>query len=146
MKVGYGYNRSPRDFAPYECERLFLDDATTGRQERIDLMDCLDKPGERDTLVLLSKGDLGRGHEVAKLLADLEAANVILEIIQAPPAKPQGRPRKFAPSEDQAKRLEALWRSSLPLSHVLVRAREITGQDVKRHQMIYRFGSRWKKS
>lgn len=143
MKVGYGYNRSPRDFAPYECERLFLDDAATNRQERVDLMQCL---RDGDTLILLSKGDLGRGHEIAKLLADLEAVSVVLQIIQAPPAKPQGRPRKFAPTDEQAKRLESLWRSSLPLSHVLVRAQEITGQNVKRHQMIYRFGSRWKKS
>lgn len=146
MKVGYGYNRTPRDFAPYECERLFLDDASTNRQERVDLLDCLNRPSEQDTLVLLSKGDLGRGREVAKLMADLAAFNVVLQIIQAPPAKPIGRPRKFQPDDDQARKLENLWRSSLPLSHVLVRAREITGQDVKRHQMIYRFGNRWIKS
>ena len=145
MKVGYGYNRSPRDFAPYECDRLFLDDAATGRQERIDLMDCLDKPGERDTLVLLAKGDLGRGHELAKLLVDLDAANVTLEIIQAPPPKPMGRSRKFELTAKQAKRLERLWRSSLPLSHVLVRAKDITDFDVEKHHLIYRFGPRWKK-
>ena len=144
MKVAYGYNRSPRDFTPYGCDRLFLDDAATGRQERMDMLDCL-KPNAGDTLFLLAKGDLGRGHEIKKILADLDEANVTLEIAQAPPPKPKGRPRKFDPTEDQAKRLSALWRSSMPLSHVLVRAGEIVGAEVKRHQMIYRFGPRWKK-
>lgn len=144
MKVAYGYNRSPRDFAPYECDRLFLDDAATARQERMDMMDCL-KPGAGDTLFLLARGDLGRGHELAKLTADLADAGVTLDIAQAPPPKSMGRPRKFDPTEEQAKRLSALWRSSMPLSHVLVRAGEIVGAEVKRHQMIYRFGSRWKK-
>ena len=146
MKVGYGYNRHPKDFAPYECERLYIDDSTTERQEREDMLAALGNAVMEDTLVLLQRRDIGGGQEIPRILQELADMNVTVEVIDFVPEKKRtGRPRVFDPTDEQAVKLERLWRSVMPLNHILRRASEIAGFQVKRHQMIYRFGPRWKK-
>ena len=110
------------------------------------MMQCLGNAAKADTLFLLQRGDLGAGREITALMAEIEALNVTVQVsVVAPQREGRGRPRTFDPTREQAIKLKRLWHSTLPLHHVLQRASEITGADVKRHQMIYRFGSRWRK-
>ena len=64
-----------------------------------------------DTLVLLAKGDLGRGGELAMIRSSLKESGIAVEVAEheAPPAKQRGRAPAFSPNEDQDKTLKKLW-------------------------------------
>lgn len=78
MRIGYGYNRSDRDFAKQSCDRLFLDTALTNRSERADMLYALGlRPG--DVVVVYFERDLGRGRELAAIRKVIEDAGATVE-------------------------------------------------------------------
>ena len=97
-----------------------------------------------DTLVMLAASDLGRGREVQKVKDAVASLGVKIVTPDKPTKynKP-GRPRKLVPTPAQDRKIRALYRSFLTMGHVLNRASEIMGYDVKRHQLLYRYGNRW---
>jgi hypothetical protein len=141
IRLGYGYCRSDKDFAPYECEDVFLDTKKSRRQWRHLLFLALSSPNV-DELFLLSPGDLGRGKEVPKLKERLKEYGVTLVY---PPETPErrGRPAKFNPEPEHDAMIRDLWKDQThSLGYVLRKAEQITGHPVKRHQLIYRYGNR----
>lgn len=141
MKHFYGYQRSTAD-APDGCERVWLDDKTTGRQERDDMIKAV---RDGDTVALIAPGDLGHGRELSGLRALIEGKGVTI-VVHEPemiPA-PRGRPRLFQPDHQQDKKIRTLYESALEMHHVLDRAREIMGGwPVQRHHLRARYGKRW---
>lgn len=142
MRHGYGYNRSERDFAHADVERVWIDTAKTDRLERADMLEIGLRP--KDTLVLLRPGDLGRGPDLAAVRRLLEARGVTIEIAQQEDKRPVGAPLRFNPSPDQDKRIRELWYAQgvYLLGHVLKRAEEIYGEPVSRNQLDHRYGPR----
>lgn len=98
------------------------------------------RPG--DTVFMFRKGDLGYGKELQQfriILSDYQVG------IEYPPEKAdgRGRPAKFEPSPDDDKYLRIMWKDqTFSQAYVLRAAAERTGVDVKRHQLIYRYGKR----
>ena len=140
MRIFYGYKRRPDD-APDGCEQVWLDDAKTERQERFDMMLGL---REGDTVVVLSRSDLGRGAEVKALEAAIEGKGAAL-VVDAPEVlpKPVGRPARFAPTPEADAKIKALYHGYNVMSYVLRRASELAGMEVKAHHLKRRYGNRW---
>ena len=69
MKHFYGYKRAEKD-APDDIAEKWLDDATTARQERHDMMLAIARDNDRpdgDDVYVLALGDLGHGAEAAAM-------------------------------------------------------------------------------
>lgn len=143
MNIGYGYDRAPEALTDLGAERVYIDTAGTGRQERANMLaNGSMRPG--DVLVMLAASDLGRGPEVRKIRKAIEAKGVKIETpAKSTPYNRPGRPRRFAPDPSQDKQIEALYRSYLTMAHVLARASDIMGRKVERHQLVYRYKKRW---
>lgn len=141
MRIGYGFKRSDRDFAAWDCERVFIDTPATLREARRDLFLCL-QPG--DTLFMFKRGDLGHGKELSALRKILEDHRVKVEYAPEAPDR-RGRPKKFDPSPENDKYIRTLWKDQT-VSHSYVErvASERTGVSVKRHQLKHRYGTRGK--
>lgn len=140
----YGYKRQPQD-APDGCDETWLDWPGTERQERDDMLLAL-RPG--DAVVVLAKGDLGTGREIPAMVEAIQEAGAVMEIFtpeKAPPAR-QGRPPTFDPTPEQDAKIRRLYHSRVVLSHVLKRASEIMGYEVKRYHLTNKYGARWKRT
>lgn len=139
MRIGYGFNRPDKQFAQYECDRVFIDTPKTEREERRALFLCL---RNGDTLFMLKPGDLGYGKELQQLRKMLSDSDVAIEYPPVPPDG-RGRPSKFDPSPEDDKYLRIMWKDqTFSQAYCLRAASERMGVDVKRHQMIYRYQKR----
>ena len=139
MRIGYGYKRSDKDFAAWDCEKVFVDTPATLREERRDLFLAL-QPG--DTLFMFKPGELGHGKELTALRKILKDYNVTVEY-PPQPEDGRGRPAKFNPSPEDDAYIRKLWKDqTFSVAYVLRVAGERTGVDVKRHQLIHRYGKR----
>lgn len=145
MRHGYGYNRTEKEFAHASCDRVWLDSRSTDREERGELF----RPHnlrDGDTLVLLSKGDLGYGGEITIFRRALRDRGVTVEVCPKPKeTKPAGRPSPFTEmTPDQAEQIRAIWNDPLiyTQAYAVKRATEIMGQPVSRFQLHRVFGKR----
>ena len=139
MRIGYGYKRSDKSFAAWDCDRVFIDTPSTEREERRSLFLCL-QPG--DVLFMFTKGELGYGKELQQLRKILADNGVTIEY---PPIAPdvRGRPKKFNLSDADADYIRILWKDqTFSVAYCLRKASERSGADVKRHHMLYKFGNR----
>ena len=100
-----------------------------------------------DTLVLLAKGDLGRGREITAVRRALSGRGVEIEIVGlGGPPNPRGRPG-FSPSEEHDRELHRLWmKPALYTPGYVIQAAEDRGHNVTRQQLYYRYGSRTARS
>lgn len=143
MKLAYGYNRREQDFAHIEPDKLWLDMPGTNRQEQGDMF----RDGaihEGDEVHVVSEGDL----RPASLKNIIRERGATLHVSPPPrESRPPGAPAKFNPTPEQSEQIRTLWLNpGYTLRYVLTRAAEILGHDVKRHQLIYRYGPRHKRS
>lgn len=100
-----------------------------------------------DTLVLLKRGDLGAGGEIAMLEKHLADNDIDMEVSskEAPPRGTPGRKPNFDPSPEQDRKIKRLWHDPRNTQkYVLDRASEVMGQEVKRHHLTHRYGARVK--
>jgi len=109
MRIGYGFNRSEKEFKSAKVQRVWIDFDDTDRNERTTMLVGGIRPG--DTIVLLAPGDLGRGGELPMLRKDLKGRGVAIEVIDvgAETRMPVGRPSKFTPTGDQETDLRSKW-------------------------------------
>ncbi len=124
------------------CERTFADYEGTNRAE---LINVIEGGGARrgDTLCLRAQGDLGQGKAIKRHLNKLAEMGVTVEIMAVPvEKKAAGRPKRFNPTPDQVELLCALWYSPAEQSHVLKRASDLLGYEVKRDKLNYICGPR----
>lgn len=73
MRIGYGLNRSERDFAGKNCDRLFLDTSMTNREQFAELFHGPLRLDPGDVIVVYHERDLGRGRglaQVRQMIAD----------------------------------------------------------------------------
>lgn len=142
MRVGYGYNRHPGDFAHLDLDKLWIDMPGSGRCERGDMLrDGGVRPG--DEFFLLAEGELGSKHAAEAILSQGASIHVV-----PPPRerRPPGAPAKFTPTPEQDAAIKALWLNpGYTLRYVLDRAQDIMGGEVRRHQLIHRYGNRHKR-
>lgn len=143
MEIFYGYERSDKVPQELGIKRAYIDTHQTRRSERADMF----ATGVRDgvTVVVLSESDLGRGAEIAQMRDQIAKAGASIRVESGTAAdpKPAGRPKLFDPTPDQDKQIKALYRDYFTMSHVLSRASDIVGHEVKRHQLVHRYGKRW---
>ena len=125
-----------------DCEKTFADWKATRRSE---LTDLLTRNGLRagDVLCLRAIGDLGRGAEAKRHQKRIHEIGATIEVVPADKdVRQRGRPARFKPTDDQKEHLCSLWYSPAPLGHVLERASEIAGREIRRDQMYYICGPR----
>lgn len=107
-RIGYGFNRREKEFDGLRLDKLFLDFKGGDREERSAMWSAC-RPG--DTIVMLAKGDLGRGGELLLLRSQIAERGVTIEVasIDAEPAGKPGAPTVFAPDDKQRARLKRMW-------------------------------------
>lgn len=141
MRIGYGYKRRDKDFDGWDCEKVFVDTPATMREERRALFLALE-PG--DTLFMFKPGDLGYGRELKALREILADNNVSIEY-PPQPTDGRGRPAQFDPEPADDQYIRTMWKDqTFSQAYVLRVASERTGKEVKRHQLVYRYGDRKK--
>ena len=143
MRIGYGYNRREEDFAHAECDDVYLDHTGTDRVERSRLLRGALR-GE-DTLVLLSRGDLGAGGELPQIRKSIAEMSVMVEVcpMPKPPTRAPGPPARFSPNLEQHTEIALFWhdlRYSGP--YAVKRATEIMGFSVTRNMLNHNMGTR----
>ena len=124
------------------CERTFADYEITARAE---LIKMIGEGGIRkgDTLCLRAQSDLGRGAAAKRHLVKLKEMGVVVEIMAVKEGKKvMGRPKRFAPTPEDVEFLCSLWYSPAEQAHVLKRASEHMGYEVKRDKLNYICGPR----
>lgn len=128
-RIGYGFERSEKEFKDAKIDKLYLDYRGTDRIERGDAIGSAGRPG--DVLVLISKGDLGRGAEVKMLEAQIRQRGMTIEIIGEETAekKSPGRPPTFEATAAQGAKLKKLWRGPWGASYVYLRLIEEAGRE-----------------
>ena len=150
-RIGYGYNRSDREFAALDIEpgKLFIDTAgSSDRPWRRAMFSALGNPPEPVVVVLVANGDLGAGREITLLRNEIERLGATIEGPQdrdTPPAPVQrGRAPKFAPDKEYDRVLRDMWKrpAMFTTDHVIERASALTGKPVTRNQLNHRYGYR----
>lgn len=142
MKIAYLYERPVEEGEAMGAEKSFADYKGTNRAE---LRSLVDAGGLRkgDTLLLRATSDLGQGQESKRIERVIAGLGVDIQVIPAQkPVRLKGRPARFKPTPEQKEHICALWYSPAPLPHVLKRASEIMGRDVKRDKLYYLCGPR----
>jgi DNA invertase Pin-like site-specific DNA recombinase len=141
MNIGYGFRRTEAALKQAGAERVWID-LSKERTERADMLRIGLKAG--DTLIVLSKNDLGGSARANRIIRDNLTAMGVTVAVVAPDtlSKPMGRPRKFDPTPEQAEQIKEIW---LCWHHTgaykLRRAAEIMGHSVSRGQLNHRFGN-----
>lgn len=90
IRKAYGMNRTESQFKKLDIfpKKFFIDNKSSGLQERLDLMLTL---REGDTVVVLSLADFGSGTSQTKAVNAIEAKGAKIEVAGGPVAK-LGRP------------------------------------------------------
>lgn len=90
MKAGYGYNRTARDFKGMgiDTDLIYIDTPATMLGERRSLEVRL-RSSSIKTVVLVKRGDIGRGMRAKKFTDIVEAAGATIEIIEPPKKEKQ---------------------------------------------------------
>lgn len=148
-RIGYGFNRSDREFDALNIEplKLFIDLPGSERPERRGMFAALSNVDDA-VVVLVANGDLGAGREINLLRKEIERLGATIEGPQdrdAPAAPaPRGRAPKFVPDEDADKTLRDMWQrpAMFTTRHVIDRASALTGKPVTRNQLNHRYGYR----
>jgi hypothetical protein len=157
MKHFYGYKRAEKD-APNDIAEKWLDDATTARQERHDMMLAIARDNDRpdgDDVYVLALGDLGHGAEAAAMREAIKSEGARLHIIKADAVpETRGRPAIFDPDDAKDKKIRTLYRSYNQMKYVLARVNAIYNKflpaseviEIKAHHLKRKYGNRWPKS
>lgn len=143
MKLGYGFEREPEALRKAGAERCWIDHAHSGRAERARLFG---PHGLRngDVLVLLDRGDLGKGKEIARFEAMAQAFGVTVEIAEtaAKDRLKPGRKPGFDPTPDQVERCRHWWQGPFRRADALREIEHIMGRPVSPDQLNRRVGLR----
>lgn len=141
MRVGYGYNRTERDFGHLSVDRVFIDLKGTKRAERADMFDHLLRSG--DVVVLLSEKDLGFGREIAPLKTALAALGVTIEVDPHRAAKPK-QPTPRGMSDEAVALAKIYWpHSQYSIEYILDRLADKGFGPFTRNQLNYKLGPRY---
>lgn len=136
-------NREPQALRKAGAERVWIDHDKSGRSEREFLFGPM---GLRagDALILLARGDLGKGREVGRFMAmaaDRGATVQIAEPESQERLKP-GRKPDFDPTPDQEARCRHWWQGPFRRSDALREIAAIMGRKISDDQLNRRIGLR----
>lgn len=143
MKCGYGYECEPEALRKAGAERCWIDHAKSGRAERARLFG---PHGLRsgDVLLLLDRGDLGKGKEIRRFEDMASRIGATMEIAEAAPKtrlRP-GRKPGFDPTPEQLKRCRHWWQGPFRRADALREIAQIMGRPVSPDQLNRRVGLR----
>lgn len=135
MRLAYGRDRKAPDFNAYDVkpERFFLDHG----DEVEELGWLLKAVREGDVVVILAKGDLGKGLQISKRIEAIEKAGATIEWGEPPKDPKNVKKNEF--DDDQLVIACKIWDHPL-LSTVakLARIEQATGIKMDRQQMYHR--------
>lgn len=114
----------------------FIDTSTT---QRIALGDLIDGGGlvEGDTLVVTARSKLGHGQGAARIVRQLEALGVSLEVSPSPLKPTNLRRKKRGPKAEQLTYLRGVWASTLSPDAAIAQASRHMGFQVDRNWLNY---------
>ena len=145
-RIGYGYERKQSDFAAAKVSQVFIDDRGSERLERTDMFIFGLRGG--DTLVLLARGDLGRGGELPGIYALLRERGVKMEVFSNKEPGKAGRPPGIVWPDGEEAKHRKMWHSTKYHGPYVIRsACTVTGEadeQVMRNYFNANFGPRSK--
>lgn len=104
-RIGYGYNRSDRDFRGHDCNLVVIDTKADKRAGRIDVMQALK---EGDTLVIFSWKEFAPGAQKKIMQAELDGMGVTVELLDIP-EKPKVKPSARGMSDAAKDEALSMW-------------------------------------
>ena len=109
MIHGYGIDRDPAQLRDLGAEKVWIDVKNGDRAERAALFGVAVRQG--DTILLLSRSDLGHGREIPRFEAVAAEKGVTIRVVETPkPARlPPGPAPTFRPSYEQDRRIRHYW-------------------------------------
>lgn len=139
-RIGYGYERGDRSFKPHNCAVIFLDDKSTHRAARLDLMERL-RAG--DTLVIFSWKELAPGALKATMQAQLDGMGVEVELVDQPAPVPVQPTQRGMTDEAKAEAL-SMWHQPTKFSveYILNHLAQKDLGTYSRNQLNYALGPR----
>jgi len=142
MIHGYGIDRDPAQLRALGAERIWIDTATSDRAERAALWGVAMRDG--DTILILSRADLGHGREIPRFEGLAEAAGVTVRVVETPkPARlPPGPAPTFRPDAEQERRIRHYWHGPFKPAEALRIATEEMGYPVGRAALNRHLGPR----
>lgn len=141
MKFGYGINRTIAELEKAGAERCYIDHDGSRRTERNQLFADLRKG---DTVILLARGDLGRGRETERLEALIADAGATVEAKEPPDGarKPPGPKPRFNPTPEEHRRVQHYWQGHLSRPEARRQIEKIMGMPVSDSQLNRHIGPR----
>ena len=139
-RIGYGYERSDRDFKAHNCAAVFIDVKSTQRTSRLDLMQRI-RAG--DTLVIFSWKELAPGALKKHTQDLLDNVGVTVELLDIP-AKPKVQPSRRGMSDEAKAEALTMWHQPTKFSVEYIQnhlARKDLGT-FSRNQLNYALGPR----
>lgn len=152
IKVGYGRDRSERDFLKHgvAARWVFIDTGASERIQRAKAMQYLAvmrEQGRDAELVLLSWGDLGHGVDMKRQREKLDEMGVTVTIPGRKPKRRKGRPKGtglFAPTPEHDAEIRAAWHDDGRTLQGVINIAAGHGYTVTQAQLKYRYGNRFK--
>jgi hypothetical protein len=141
VKFGYGINRTIAELEKAGAERCYIDHDGSRRTERNQLFADLRKG---DVVILLARGDLGRGREIERLEALIADAGAKVEAKEPPEGarKPPGPKPKFNPTPEEHRRVQHYWQGHLSRPEARRQIEKIMGMPVSDSQLNRHIGPR----
>lgn len=139
-RIGYGYNRSDRNFKDHSCDLVVIDAKGTHRDGRRDVIDRL-RSG--DTLVIFSWKELAPGRLKAPMQAQLASMGVTIELLDIP-TKPTVKPSRRGMTNEAKAEALTMWHDPTKFSVEYIQAhleRKAMGR-YSRNQLNYALGAR----
>ena len=152
MKIGYGRNRKEAAFRRHGVDPrfVFIDTEASERTERGAMLQSAKvalERGDKVTLVLLAKSDLGYGLDLVRQREKLEALGVMTIVPTEKPKGPRGRPvgtGNWAPTEEQDAKYRAAWHDNDRTKTGCFNMARRDGWETTESMWKHRYGNRFK--
>lgn len=130
MNHGYGIERDPAQLRALGADKVWIDVKNSDRAERAALFSVAMRRG--DTILLLSRADLGHGREIPRFEALAEEKGISIRVVETPkPARlPPGPAPTFRPSYAQERRIRHYWHGPFKRAEALRIASQEMGYSV----------------
>lgn len=144
MILGYGIDRDPAQLRDLGAEKVWIDLKNSDRAERAALFGVAMRRG--DTILILSRADLGHGREIPRFEALAAEKGVTIRVVETPkPARlPPGPAPTFRPDAEQERRIRHYWHGPFKPGEALRIATEEMGYPVGRAALNRHLGPRGK--
>ncbi|MEM1375849.1 MAG: hypothetical protein AAGG69_00525 [Pseudomonadota bacterium] len=149
IRVGYGFNRPPKDFANLNCDKVFIDMRGTERYHFRELCKFV-RDFDDVAVVMVANGDFGPPKMTGPRVQEIESLGGSVEWPadrgEARKKRKPGRPQRHHWTDEEKKAICPLWHSAqFDAKYVEQRATDMIGKPIRRDALNKACGPRFKR-